>query len=216
MATKPQQDHVTYPVSEHFHSFQGEGTHVGRSAYFIRLFGCPVHCPWCDSAETWHPDHIPARVPRIAAAELANTAAQARPDFVVITGGEPAIHDLRPLTQTLHEHGLKTHLETSGAFPLRGAFDWVTVSPKTYRVPLPENVARADELKLIVEDEDSLAHWEQALGAGLSREGRNVWLHPEWSRREDPVILNLIAQTIRERGAPFRAGWQLHKLYHVR
>lgn len=148
--------------------------------------------------------------------ELVELSANARPDFVVITGGEPTIHDLSPLTDALHAAGLRIHLETSGAYPIKGDFDWITVSPKVYQAPLPENIQRANELKLIVENPGSIAYWEEQLGDELTRSERDVWLHPEWSLREDPATLSLIAETVRERGAPFRAGWQMHKLYRVR
>ncbi|MGE9296349.1 MAG: 7-carboxy-7-deazaguanine synthase QueE, partial [Puniceicoccales bacterium] len=132
MITETQQVDRTYPIVEYFASFQGEGLHGGRSAFFIRTYGCPVKCPWCDSANTWHPDHRPEHIERFTVAQLTELAATARPDFVVITGGEPTVHDLRPLTDSLHAAGLRVHLETSGAFPLKGDFDWVTVSPKIY------------------------------------------------------------------------------------
>lgn len=151
----------------------------------------------------------------MAVDELVALAAEARPDFVVITGGEPAIHDLSPLVDALHAAGLRAHLETSGAYPIKGDLDWITVSPKIYQAPLPENIERANELKLIVEHADSIAYWEKELGDELTRRDRDVWLHPEWSRREDPNTLSLIAETVRTRGAPFRAGWQMHKLYRV-
>ncbi|WP_309396943.1 7-carboxy-7-deazaguanine synthase QueE [Cerasicoccus maritimus] len=204
-----------YPTVEYFGTFQGEGCHSGRSAFFIRTYGCPVHCPWCDSANTWHPDHRPKNVPKMSAAELIELAIANKPDFVVITGGEPAVHDLAPLTTGLREAGLRVHIETSGTFPLKGDFDWVTVSPKLYKDPLPELIQRADELKLIVENADSITYWEEKLGDELARKDRHVWLHPEWGQRENPDILALIADTVHERGAPFRAGWQLHKLYRV-
>lgn len=215
MTFSSQQLDRQYPVVEHFSSFQGEGLHGGRAAYFIRTYGCPVKCPWCDSANTWHPDHKPDHIPRLSVAELTKLAIAARPDFVVITGGEPTIHDLRPLTDSLHAAGLPVHLETSGAFALKGDFDWVTVSPKVYQAPLPDNIQRANELKLIVENADSIAYWEGQLGDELTRRERPVWLHPEWSLREDAATLALIADTVRLRRAPFRAGWQLHKLYRV-
>ncbi|GHC04028.1 hypothetical protein GCM10007047_20830 [Cerasicoccus arenae] len=147
--------------------------------------------------------------------QLVSLALEAKPEFVVITGGEPAVHDLRPLTRALHSEGLAIHLETSGTYALKGDFDWVTVSPKIYQAPLPELIERASELKLIMENAESVAYWETQLGTELIRKDRPVWLHPEWSRREDPEILGLISRTVRERGAPFRAGWQLHKLYGV-
>ncbi len=108
-------------------------------------------------------------------------------------------------------------METSGAFPLSGEFDWVTLSPKRAAAPLPECVAAASEFKLVVDAPDAVEHWIDA----LSRLGRRadderpVWLHPEWSRRNDPAILGLITEAVKARRGPFRAGWQLHKLYRA-
>lgn len=186
---------------------------MGRAAYFVRLFGCPVHCPWCDSAGTWHPDYIPAKVPRIGVEELVVQARASRAEFVVVTGGEPAIHDLGPLTEDLRAAGLASHLETSGAFAIRGRFDWVTLSPKWQALPLPENLALASEFKLIVEDAGSIEKWIQQIGASFA--GQPVWLHPEWSQKDNPAVLESITRTVKERGAPFRAGYQLHKLYRA-
>lgn len=107
------------PIHEQFYTFQGEGSHAGRAAYFIRTFGCPVHCPWCDSAGTWHPDYIPEKVERLSETKLAEEVSKTEAEFVVVTGGEPAIHDLKPLVDALHAIGRKVHLETSGAFLFR-------------------------------------------------------------------------------------------------
>ncbi|EIQ01477.1 organic radical activating enzyme [Opitutaceae bacterium TAV1] len=205
---------TTLPVYETFFTWQGEGCHMGRAAFFIRTFGCPVKCAWCDSAGTWHPDWVPADVPRIAVDELAAHARATAAVFAVVTGGEPTIHDLRPLTAALRAAGLPAHLETSGAYPVRGDFAWITVSPKWARPPLPENLRRASELKLIVEDADSIRRWWDAIGDEVSAV-RHVWLHPEWSRREDPAVLGAISAWIKTHGDPFRAGWQLHRLYNV-
>lgn len=186
---------------------------MGRAAYFIRTFGCPVHCPWCDSAGTWHPDHVPARVPREEPAVLADAALASGCSIVVITGGEPAIHDLTELTGEIRRRGLPVHLETSGGFPLRGAFDWVTVSPKWGKEPLAEVLAAADEIKLIVEEPGSIGDWWERLAGDVS--GVPVWLHPEWSVRGDEGVLSAINDWVKSRGDPFRAGWQLHKEYGV-
>lgn len=211
-------DRSRYPVHETFYSWQGEGCHLGRAAFFIRLFGCPLRCPWCDSAGTWHPRHKPASVPRRGAADLAAEAAREAPEFVVITGGEPCIHDLSPLTGALRAgHGLRVHLETSGAFPLSGEIDWVTLSPKRASPPLADCVARASEFKLVVDSPDAVDHWVGALSrlGRAADDPRPVWLHPEWSRRDDPAVLGLITEAVKSRRAPFRAGWQLHKLYRA-
>jgi 7-carboxy-7-deazaguanine synthase len=200
---------MSYPIHETFHSWQGEGVHLGRSAFFIRLFGCPVKCPWCDSAGTWHPNYIPERIEKRSEIELA--AAAAAPEFVVITGGEPTVHDLRPLTDALHEKGLAIHLETSGAFEIKGAFDWITLSPKWQRLPLVENLDLADELKVIVEDGNSIEKWIHELGDRIGKVP--VWLHPEWSQRADGVVLESITSAVKRMGAPYRAGLQAHKFF---
>jgi organic radical activating enzyme len=201
------------PIHESFFTWQGEGVHMGRSAFFIRTFGCPVKCPWCDSAGTWHPDYIPKDIERQSPIDLAEMAAKHNPDCVVITGGEPAIHDLTSLTTALHERGLKVHLETSGAFPLLGEFDWVTVSPKWQKMPLEENLRRADEIKIIVEDVNSIDRWNEAINKFITT--THVWLHPEWSQRDDPAILRSISEWAKRYGSPFRPGYQMHKLYHA-
>ena len=201
---------MTYPVNETFLSWQGEGVHLGRKAFFIRLQGCPVRCSWCDAASTWHPAHVPKDVRKASAVELAEEAAASRPEFVVLTGGEPCVHDLGPLVAALAERGLPAHLETCGAFPLPKGLAWVTVSPKWAKPPKPEVVAAADELKVIVEDPESLGKWEAALGGWGCPV---VWLHPEWSQRANPQVLRAITDAVKARGAPFRAGWQVHKPY---
>ena len=204
---------MLYPVFETFHSWQGEGEHVGRSAFFIRLYGCPIRCTWCDSAGTWKSDWSGARnVRNVDAFELADVAAAARPDFVVITGGEPAIHDLAPLVDALHAKKIRVNIETCGAFEIRGNVDWVTLSPKPQRPPIAENWARANEIKLIISAPGDIAFWEEKIGQNSAS---SIWLHPEWSQRENRDVLNAISAHVRERGSPFRAGWQVHKLYGV-
>lgn len=203
------------PVHEQFYTFQGEGTHSGRAAYFIRTFGCPVHCPWCDSAGTWHPDYIPKEIQRFSPEALAEAAAQTKAECVIITGGEPAIHDLTALCQALHARGLQTHLETSGAFPIRGEIDWITLSPKRWKHPLAENVRKAHEFKLIIDQTDALCEYTELLSE-LNQSAitdRPIWLHPEWSQHSNQVILDGITEWVKSHGAPYRAGWQLHKNY---
>lgn len=201
------------PVYETFSSWQGEGVHLGRSAFFIRTFGCPVHCPWCDSAGTWHPEYMPKGVSRHAVSDLVSEVTEAMPEFVVITGGEPAIHDLSMLTDALSRKGFPVHLETSGAFPLRGQFDWITLSPKKWKMPLDENLGRADEIKLIVESVEDIDFYWNAIGGNIRSD--SVWLHPEWGHCGDRGILDAITETVKQRGRPFRAGWQLHKNYRA-
>ena len=112
-----------YPIYETFYSWQGEGVHLGKSAFFIRLFGCPVHCPWCDSAGTWHRDYVPERVDKLEAETLAKLAAAAEPELVVVTGGEPLIHDLESLTAELGKLGLTEHLSSQRSNGLNAMVD---------------------------------------------------------------------------------------------
>lgn len=201
------------PIHECFHTWQGEGTHAGRSAFFIRTYGCPVHCPWCDSAGTWHPHYKPKKLQKFSVGQLVDMAVASSAKFVVITGGEPAIHDLSQLTGGLHAVGLAVHIETSGSSPLVGEFDWITVSPKRWAPPLLEVMREASEFKIIVETPDSIKEWWDFLKPHWSQQP--VWLNPEWSQHRNPEVLRAISEYVKEHGDPFRAGWQLHKLYNV-
>jgi organic radical activating enzyme len=178
-----------YPVNETFLSWQGEGVHLGRKSFFIRLQGCPVKCTWCDSASTWHPQFVPKQVRKASAGELADEAAAARPEFVVLTGGEPCIHDLTALLAAMASVGLKVHLETCGAYPIAQGFAWVTVSPKWAKPPLADALARADEIKLMsrpqIASAAGLRPWAAsglALTSGYTRNGRAGPIRPYCGR----------------------------------
>ncbi len=209
------------PIHERFFAIQGEGNYLGRSAFFIRTFGCPLHCPWCDSAGTWHKDYKPTNIERLSIDELVNEAVDCNPEFVVITGGEPTIHKdaLKELDDKLFENDLRLHIETSGSFELADLRDdvWITVSPKWSKHPLRQTLERANELKIIVENPNSIDLWEkqidQEMGEGWFKSCSNIWLHPEWTQRDNPEVLNTITEYIKKNGKPFKAGWQLHKLY---
>ena len=202
-----------YVVNEHFRAFQGEGVHMGLDCYFVRLHGCDQSCHFCDSAGTWHPN-FKAPHPRMTGdeiAEIALTSLKAyEGQFVVVTGGEPTLYDLTELRDALHARGLKMHLETAGHHPIPDGVDWITLSPKLFATPpLPENLERANEFKIIVED--YVGAWE---GIKLcSNRNGVVWLHPEWSKRNDPEVLEMICGFVRR--CEVRAGYQLHKLYQV-
>jgi 7-carboxy-7-deazaguanine synthase len=157
-ATPAPRSSIALPVVETFHSLQGEGLHSGRSAFFVRLAGCDVGCPWCDTKPSWPQDSHPRR----SLADLvqeATAAAAAGAAFVVITGGEPLQHNLEPLCAALADTGLPLHLETSGAAPLclSGRFAWITLSPKRHRPPSASLLATCDELKVVVHEPADLA-----------------------------------------------------------
>ena len=206
---------TAYPVYETFHSWQGEGEHAGKSAFFIRLFGCPLRCPWCDTPGSWDIQFAPEQIAQFSAAALAQKAAASKAGIAVITGGEPTIHDLFPLTTALRGAGLRTHLETCGAFPIRGDFDWVALSPKRQAPATPGNIHRADELKLIISEPADIAFWADFLRQHPPRSEASLWLHPEWSRREEPGLLAAITHWVLAHGGAWRAGWQIHKCYNA-
>lgn len=192
---------------------------MGRAAFFIRTYGCPVHCPWCDSAGTWHPEWVPKGIERYTSEELVAMAqAAAGIEFAVITGGEPAMLDLRELTFAFKSFGIKTHLETSGAFPINGTFDWVTVSPKRWKHPCTQTLVKANEFKFIIENAGDIEYYRAVVMPAedaIAAKQVPIWLHPEWSHREDPVVLGAISDAVKGGGGIYRAGWQIHKLYQV-
>ncbi|HEV2354584.1 MAG TPA: 7-carboxy-7-deazaguanine synthase QueE, partial [Puia sp.] len=138
-----QQSGPSLPVMERFYTLQGEGFHSGRAAYFIRLAGCDVGCVWCDVKDSWEI----SRHPWVSVAELVREASSYPSRLAVITGGEPLMHDCSGLTRQLRQAGFATHIETSGAWPLTGEWDWICLSPKKFKAPLPGIAALANELK---------------------------------------------------------------------
>jgi organic radical activating enzyme len=182
---------------------------MGKSAFFIRTYGCPLHCPWCDSAGTWHKDWIPKKVEKLSVQQLHKEAEACNPSFICVTGGEPAIHKWKHFVEVSN---LPVHMETSGAYPLDYTMDWLTVSPKPYKKPLRENIKFACEIKIIVEDEESIERWTEVIIE--ENPFVPVWLHPEWGKREDPVVLKLISDYVKDdHPIAYRAGWQIHKMY---
>lgn len=173
---------------EHFYTIQGEGVHSGKSAYFIRLAGCPVGCHWCDVKESWQVNESE----RMPIKEIVQYAALSGAPIAVITGGEPAMYNLSGLTGALKKAGLKTHLETSGAFVIHGTFDWICVSPKKRKPALKQSLAKADELKVIVYNKDDL-RWAEKNAVSVSKKCR-LLLQPEWGAKEKalPLIIEYV------------------------
>jgi len=177
------------PLMEAFYTLQGEGYHKGSAAYFIRVGGCDVGCHWCDVKESWNPDiHPPTAIEKII------EQAQYHAKTIVVTGGEPLMWPMEPLTQGLKRAGLQTHIETSGAYPLSGQWDWICLSPKKNKLPLEEVYGKADELKVIVHNKhDFIFAEEQARQVG---ENCKLYLQPEWSQREKmmPLMVDYVMQ----------------------
>lgn len=175
-------------VVETFHSLQGEGLHAGRSAFFIRLAGCTVGCSWCDTKHSWPAASHPSRPLEQLAAE-ASAAAAAGAAFVVITGGEPLHHNLDRLCSVLHPVGLPLHLETSGVDPLSGRFDWITLSPKRHKPPMPQLLATCHELKVVVHEEEDLA-FAGAMAAAAAAAGNRpaLLIQPGWASQQGHAL----------------------------
>ncbi len=203
---KTEQHIISYPVMEHFYTLQGEGYHTGKAAYFIRLGGCDVGCTWCDVKDSWDA----SKHSLMTTAEITGLAAKHKGVIAVITGGEPAMHDLTALCNALHKAGFKTHIETSGAHPLSGDLDWVTLSPKKFKAPLPAAVAAADELKIVVYHKSDF-QWAEFHASGVGPECK-LYLQPEWSKREaiTPLIIEYIKQN-----PQWQLSLQTHKYINI-
>lgn len=213
------QNNSSLPVYETFYAFQGEGTYIGCAAFFIRTYGCPVQCEWCDSANTWKKTADTMPMFRMEVDALVQKAINSGSQIVVVTGGEPTIHDLALLCDALHAAGLRVHLETCGTFPIKGSFDWITLSPKWKALPIAENIRKADEFKIIVEDESSVSRWWEILKTDFPADSvinkkPIVWLQPEYQTLlNDPTLLDKITESVKLHPDRYRAGVQLHKLY---
>ena len=178
------------PLMEAFYTIQGEGYYSGTAAYFLRIGGCDVGCHWCDVKESWNADlHPPTSI-----ADILKGIAEYPVDTVVITGGEPLMWNLDKLTSSLKEKGLKVHLETSGAYPYSGNFDWVCLSPK--KMQLPQDVIKSitSELKVIVNNKYDFI-WAEEQREGLKSDCK-LYLQPEWSKRKEiiPMIIDFIKE----------------------
>src|SRR5579872_4194715 len=148
------------PVMESFYTIQGEGFHQGKAAYFIRLGGCDVGCVWCDVKESWDA----GKHPRLSVRDIVAGASAYPGRLAVITGGEPLMQDCTALTDQLSRAGFATHIETSGAYPLSGQWDWICLSPKKFKAPLPEILPLADELKVVIYNKMDFEWAEQWAG----------------------------------------------------
>ena len=178
------------PLMEAFYTIQGEGYYSGKAAYFLRIGGCDVGCHWCDVKESWNADlHPPTSI-----TDILKGIAQYPVDTVVITGGEPLMWNLDKLTAALKLEGLKVHLETSGAYPYSGDFDWVCMSPKKMQAPLSTIKPITSELKVIVNNKHDFV-WAEEQREGLSDDCK-LYLQAEWSKREKiiPMIIDFVKE----------------------
>jgi|SRR5436190_2817251 len=197
---------ISLPVMEHFYTLQGEGFHQGKAAYFIRLGGCDVGCVWCDVKESWDANRHPKYEVGSLISEIRKTPAE----IVVITGGEPLMYDLTELTNELKGAGYKTHIETSGAYPLSGRWDWICLSPKKFKAPLPDIIPFANELKVVIFNKTDF-DWAEKYAALVSSSCK-LYLQPEWDKAAQ--MTSLIIDYIKS-NPKWELSLQIHKYINV-
>ncbi len=196
----------TLPVMEAFYTVQGEGAYTGQAAYFIRLGGCDVGCTWCDVKESWDA----AAHPQLTVESITEQAREHPARLVVVTGGEPLMHDLSALTNALRAAGFRTNIETSGSHPISGDWHHVCLSPKKFKPALPETFQRADELKVIVFNKHDL-QWAEEQAAHVRPDCR-LFLQPEWSKRE--AMMPLIVEHVKAHPR-WTISLQTHKYLNI-
>ena len=189
-----------------FYSLQGEGYHQGKAAFFIRLAGCDVGCVWCDVKDSWDASKHP-----VLTIEEIVAAAKAHPSRIaIVTGGEPLLHPLDELTTALKNAGFQTHIETSGSSPMSGSWDWVCLSPKKFKAPLPEAVKAADELKVVVFNKSDF-DWANSFEKDIQIACKK-YLQPEWDKSDamTPLVIDYI-----KLNPSWELSAQLHKYIQV-
>lgn len=194
------------PLIDEFYTVQGEGFQSGKAAYFIRIGGCDIGCQWCDTKISWNVDiHKLESTDRII-----ENAYNSEAKSIVVTGGEPLSYDLNYLSKKAKEKGLKTFIETSGAYPATGEWDWICVSPKKQKPPLKELYDMADELKVIIfKDKDF--EWAEEASKNVNEECK-LFLQPEWSNRREmtPKIVEYI-----KKDPKWNLSVQMHKYLEI-
>jgi organic radical activating enzyme len=191
---------------EHFYTIQGEGYYQGRAAYFVRLGGCDVGCPWCDVKESWDASIHP----QLSVEAIVATVVESGAKICVITGGEPLMYDLYELTAALRKNNIRSHVETSGAYPARGTFDWVTVSPKRYKPPVESILPLASELKVVINHRNDF-RWAEQYAAKVSNNCK-LYLSPEWEQQEEmaPEMIEYVKEN-----QQWEISLQIHKYLNV-
>ena len=197
---------TTLPVMEAFYTLQGEGFHQGKAAYFIRLAGCDVGCVWCDVKESWDKELYPLQ----SIEEIISGAKKYPGKLIIITGGEPTLYNLEKLTKTLQEEGFETNIETSGSSPLTGIWNWICVSPKKFKPPLPGILLKANELKIIIFNQSDF-DWAEKYASQVSAFCK-LYLQPEWNKAE--IVTPWIIDYIKE-NPKWQLSLQIHKYINV-
>jgi 7-carboxy-7-deazaguanine synthase len=191
---------------EHFYTIQGEGYYSGKAAYFIRLAGCDVGCVWCDVKDSWNNEIHPV----LSIENIVAPVRDVNADFVVITGGEPALYDLSTLTSLIHKTVSVIAIETSGCYPLVGEIDWYCFSPKKFKAPVEEAYLKANELKVIISHPSDF-EWAEGHANKVNNDCK-LYLQPEWSKQERflPEIIEYV-----KRNPKWRISLQTHKFMQI-
>jgi len=197
---------VLYPVMEHFYTIQGEGFYTGHAAYFVRLGGCNVGCVWCDVKESWDIDAHP----KISVQEILDNVLKSGAKICVITGGEPAMHDLNPLIEKLKSSNIRSHIETSGAYPILGKPDWICLSPKKFKFPILETLFIANEFKPVIFHHTDI-EWAESYTKDLNQNCK-LYLQTEWSKSELnlPIIIDYV-----KLNSKWQISLQTHKYLNI-
>lgn len=196
----------SFPVMEEFYTIQGEGSYSGRAAYFVRLGGCDVGCVWCDVKESWDAE----KHPFTDVSTLMQKISETKTDFVVITGGEPAMYNLSYFVDELHKAEIEVAIETSGCYPLKGEIDWYCFSPKKFKAPVEDAYEKADELKVVIFNKSDFK-WAEG-HAEKVKDTCKLYLQPEWSKEE--TMLPLIIEYVKE-NPRWRISLQTHKYMQI-
>lgn len=197
---------VALPVMEHFYTIQGEGFHSGVPCYFVRLGGCDVGCPWCDVKESWEQEKHPIHT----VDEIVKWVVLTKAPKVVVTGGEPLMHNLDILCEQFSANGIDCHIETSGAHAYSGSWDWFTLSPKKRKLPQQENYEQANELKVVIARANDFRFAEEQ--ASKVNENCKLYLQPEWSK-ESEILQEIIAYV--KENPKWNISLQTHKYMDI-
>ncbi len=194
------------PLMEDFYTIQGEGYYQGSAAYFLRLGGCDVGCVWCDVKESWDASAHPL----VTVQEMASRVKKSGSPIAVITGGEPVMYNLTALTASIKSEGIRTHIETSGVYPLTGTWDWVCFSPKKFKNPDPSIFEKADELKVIIYNKSDFG-WAEDFASKV-RSSCQLYLQPEWSKEKEtvPLIIDYV-----KANPQWQISLQVHKYMNI-
>jgi 7-carboxy-7-deazaguanine synthase len=194
------------PIMEAFYTIQGEGAYQGQAAYFIRIAGCDVGCVWCDVKDSWDADKHPI----LSLEEIVKTAAENPGRLAVVTGGEPLMYDLTSLCTVLKGNGFRRHIETSGAYPVSGEWDWICFSPKKFKEADTSIFPLAQELKVIIYNKSDFAFAEKY--AALVNPECLLYIQPEWSKEDDmlPLMIDYV-----KNNPKWRISLQVHKYMNI-